>query len=154
MFIVSEDISTKGQRTSKVYEVELKLKAVEMDKPILVNNIYYDYDKWDIRPEAALELMKIARLFMDNPELSFELSSHTDSRASDMYNLVLSEARARSAVDFLIRKGVDPRRITAKGYGESRLVNHCSDGVPCSEDEHQQNRRTEFKVVKSDVVMQ
>ncbi len=152
MFTESVDLSTKGQRTSKEYLVELKLKPVEYDKPILVNNIYYDYDKWDIRPDAAVELMKLARLFIDNPDLSFELSSHTDSRANDTYNLVLSEARAKSAVDFLIRKGVDPARISAKGYGESRLVNRCSDGVACSEEEHQQNRRTEFTVLKSEMV--
>jgi len=119
-----------------------------VDKPILVQNIYYDYDRWDIRAEAAAELDKVARIFIDNPGLSFELSSHTDSRASHMYNLMLSEARAKSAVDYLIRKGVDPARITAKGYGEMKLVNGCRDGAECSEEEHQANRRTEFKVTK------
>ncbi|MCB0781243.1 MAG: OmpA family protein, partial [Flavobacteriales bacterium] len=69
-----------------------------------------------------------------------------DSRASDTYNLVLSEARANSAVDYLVRKGVDPERIVARGYGENRPVNKCTDGVTCTEEEHQQNRRTEFKV--------
>lgn len=154
MFTESVDLDTKGQRTSKVYDVELRMRPIEIEKPMIVNNIYYDYDKWDIRPEAAVELKKLARLFMDNSALSFELSSHTDSRASDMYNLVLSDARAKSAVDFLIRQGVDPQKITAKGYGETKLVNRCTDGVECTEEEHQQNRRTEFKVVKAEVVMQ
>jgi outer membrane protein OmpA-like peptidoglycan-associated protein len=89
---------------------------------------------------------------MDNPNLSFELSSHTDSRASHTYNLMLSDARAKSAVDHLIRQGVDPDRISAKGYGESRLVNGCRDNVECTEEEHQANRRTEFKVTKVDAV--
>ena len=146
MFTESRDIDTQGQRVSHTYEENFDLARVVVDKPIVVENIYYDYDKWDIRPEAAQELDKLVRLFNDNPQLSFELSSHTDSRASDTYNLVLSEARANSAVDYLVRSGVDAARITAKGYGEGRPVNRCVDGVECSEEEHQENRRTEFKV--------
>lgn len=150
MFTESRDISTKGQRTSRVYREEFDLKEVVVDKPIVVENIYYDYDRWDIRPEAATELNKLVRLFNDNPNLSFELSSHTDSRATDVYNLVLSEARAKSAVDYLIRSGVNEKRIVARGYGEKQLVNRCKDGVECTEDEHQANRRTEFRVTKVD----
>nr|MDQ3101612.1 OmpA family protein [Bacteroidota bacterium] len=153
MLVESVELSTIGQKISKTYDVELRMKPLEIDRIFVVNNIYYDYDKWDIRPEAAVELTKLARLFMDNPNVSFELGSHTDCRASDMYNLVLSEARAKSAVDFLIRQGVDPQRITAKGHGESQLVNTCRNGVECSEEQHQQNRRTEFKVVRAEVVM-
>lgn len=149
MFTESTELSTKGQRTDRTYIQDFALQEVVIDKPMVVENIYYDYDKWDIRTDAALELNKLARLFMDNPDLSFELSSHTDSRASDLYNLVLSEARARSAVDHLIRQGVDPDRITAKGWGEKYLVNRCKDGVECSEEEHQANRRTEFKVTRN-----
>lgn len=148
MFTESRDVSTDGQRTSRTWTEDFFLTKVVIDKPIVVENIYYDYDKWDIRPDAAIELDKVARLFIDNPELSFELSSHTDSRATDVYNLVLSEARANSAVDYLIRKGVDQERITARGYGEQRPVNRCVNNVECSEEEHQQNRRTEFKVTK------
>lgn len=148
MFTESRDLSTVGQRTSRTYNEDFRLKEVVVDKPIVIENIYYDYDRWDIRPDAAKELDKVARLFIDNPSLSFELSSHTDSRASDQYNLVLSEARANSAVDYLIRKGVDPDRIVGRGYGESRLINRCSDGTECTEEEHQANRRTEFKVTK------
>lgn len=148
MFTESREMNTRGQRTSRTYTEDFNLKEVVIDKPIVIENIYYDYDRWDIRPDAAVELDKVARLFIDNPSLSFELSSHTDSRASDQYNLVLSEARANSAVDYLIRKGVDADRITAKGYGERRLVNRCKDDVECTEEEHQANRRTEFKVTK------
>jgi peptidoglycan-associated lipoprotein len=148
MFTESRDLHTMGQKISRTYREDFDLKEVVIEKPILVDNIYYDLDRWEIRPEAASELDKLARIFTDNPDLHFELSSHTDSRASDLYNLVLSEARAKSAVDYLIRKGVDPERITAKGYGKRRLVNHCRDGVECSEEEHQVNRRTEFKVTR------
>ena len=146
------DLITDGQRSDKTYTIEMEMKPIELDKPILVNNIYYDYDKWEIRPEAAVELRKLGRLFINNPDITFELSSHTDSRASELYNLVLSEARAKSAVDFLIRQGVDPRKIVAKGYGESQLMNTCSDNVECTEEQHQQNRRTEFKIIKSEIV--
>jgi len=76
------------------------------------------------------------------------LSSHTDSRAGDRYNLILSDKRAKAAVEYVISRGVDPNRLAWKGYGETRLVNKCKNGVSCTEDEHQQNRRTEFKVVK------
>lgn len=149
MFTESRDLSTSGQRTSRTYTEDFRLKRVVIDKPIVLENIYYDYDKWDIRPDAAVELDKLVRLFNDNPELSFELGSHTDSRATDLYNLVLSEARANSAVDYLIRKGVNAGRITARGYGEKQPVNRCVNDVECTEEEHQANRRTEFKVTRS-----
>jgi outer membrane protein OmpA-like peptidoglycan-associated protein len=151
MFTESRDMDTHGQRISRTYVEDFQLKEVIIDKPIVVDNIYYDLDSWEIRPDAAAELDKLARIFIDNPQLSFELSSHTDSRASHHYNLVLSEARAKSAVDYLIRRGVDPGRITARGYGKTRLLNHCRDGVECTEEEHQVNRRTEFKVTKGAV---
>ncbi|HMC97156.1 MAG TPA: OmpA family protein, partial [Flavobacteriales bacterium] len=101
VFTESRDLSTGGQHLSRTWSEDFFLKRVVIDKPVLVENIYYDYDRWDIRPEAAIELDKLARLFTDNPDLSFELGSHTDSRATDLYNLVLSEARANSAVDYL-----------------------------------------------------
>lgn len=149
MFTESRDVSTAGQRISRTYTEDFRLKRVVIDKPIVIENIYYDYDRWDIRTDAAVELDKIARLFIDNPQLAFELGSHTDSRATDVYNLVLSEARANSAVDYLIRQGVPAERITARGYGEKQLVNRCVDEVECSEEEHQANRRTEFKVTRT-----
>lgn len=147
-FTESRTVNTHGQRLSRTYEEEFRMKRVVVDKPIVIENIYYDYDRWDIRPDAAIELDRIARLFIDNPNLSFELGSHTDSRASDTYNLLLSDARAKSAVDYLVRQGVPAERLSARGYGERRLVNRCVDGVDCSEEEHQANRRTEFKVTR------
>lgn len=148
VFTERRTVDTRGQRISKTYDEEFRMQRVVIDKPIVIENIYYDYDKWDIRPDAAVELDKIAQVFIDNPNLSFELGSHTDSRASDTYNLLLSDMRAKSAVDYLIQNGVPSERISARGYGERKLVNRCKDGVECSEEEHQANRRTEFKVVK------
>lgn len=147
-FTERRTVDTRGQRISKTYSEEFGMRRVVVDKPIVIENIYYDYDRWEIRPDAAIELDKVAMLFIDNPQLSFELGSHTDSRASNTYNLLLSDMRARSAVDYLIRKGVPAERITARGYGEDKLVNRCGDDVECSEEEHQANRRTEFKVTR------
>jgi len=143
-------VSTKGLTRSDEIHAVVRLDPIKIGSPIAVNNIYYDYDKWEIRPDAAVELDRLAKIFIDNPTLRFELGSHTDCRGTEEYNLVLSDARANSAVDYLIRKGVDPGRITAKGYGESVLVNQCTEDTECSEVGHQGNRRTEFTVIGVD----
>lgn len=144
------DLSTKGLLRSDTLHHGIQLQGAQVGQSFVLNNIYYDYDKWDIRLDAAKELDRVVQLINDNPHLSFELSAHTDARGSVPYNLVLSDARANSAVNYLIRRGADPARIQAMGYGEERLVNDCRDGVKCNEEEHQANRRTEFKVVKAD----
>jgi len=126
--------------------VELLFEKIVINKAIVLNNIYYDYDKWDIRPDAATELDKLVKIMVENPEINIELGSHTDSRGKDKYNQDLSQKRAESAVNYIISKGVDASRIKAKGYGESVPVNKCVNGVECTEEEFQMNRRTEFKV--------
>jgi outer membrane protein OmpA-like peptidoglycan-associated protein len=108
--------------------------------------IYYDLDKWEIRDDAKPLLDSLVRFMEINP-IQAELSSHTDCRATAEYNLNLSQKRAEAAVQYIVSKGISPERITAKGYGESKLINHCADGVACSEAEHQENRRTEFKII-------
>ena len=118
--------------------------SVAANERIVLKNIYYDFDKSDILPESAEELDKVALFMKDNPDRKVELSSHTDSRGSDKYNLRLSEARAKSAVDYIISEGISPDKITAKGYGETQPRNRCTNGVPCSEIEHRENRRTEI----------
>ncbi|WP_018476113.1 OmpA family protein [Pontibacter roseus] len=127
-------------------QVALLFDRDEKDKAIVLENIYYDLDKWDIRPDAATELDKLAAILEANPNVKIELSSHTDSRESLKYNQLLSERRAQAAVDYLITKGIASDRLTAKGYGKTRLVNDCIDGVQCPEELHQQNRRTEFRI--------
>nr|WP_242693272.1 OmpA family protein [Sabulibacter ruber] len=118
------------------------------DQAIVLENIYYDLDKHDLRPEAKEELNKVVDMLRDNPEIRIELSSHTDSRQTYRYNQMLSQLRASTAVLYILSKGVDSKRVVAKGYGETRLLNRCKDGVPCSEEDHQLNRRTEFKIIK------
>ncbi len=106
--------------------------------------IYFDFDKSYIRPDAAIELAKILAAMKEYPELIIHIESHTDSRGNDAYNEALSERRAQSTLKWLIEKGIDANRLSAKGYGESQLVNQCSNGVPCTAEEHQLNRRSMF----------
>jgi outer membrane protein OmpA-like peptidoglycan-associated protein/tetratricopeptide (TPR) repeat protein len=128
--------------------VELTFDRIIIDKPIVLKNIYYDFDKWNIRPDAAIELDKLVTILLQNPSIEIELGSHTDSRGSDQYNMVLSQHRAESAVNYIVSKGIADSRITAQGYGESVPVNQCTNGAKCTEEEFQMNRRTEFKVTK------
>lgn len=112
-----------------------------------IPDIYFDLDKWNIRTDAEIELQKILNVMSEYPDLIVDIRSHTDCRASHAYNEKLSDRRAKSSRQWLIDQGIAPERLTAKGYGETRLVNHCTDGVACTEEEHQQNRRSEFIVV-------
>lgn len=114
----------------------------------IIENIYYEYQKWNLSSQAVITLNKVADIMEVNPKITIEISAHTDSRGSDEFNLELSVKRAQAAVDYIISKGISKDRLTAKGLGETRLVNNCRDGVECSEEEHAQNRRTEFTVKK------
>lgn len=109
-----------------------------------IKMIYFDLDKSNIRQEAALDLEKILVVLNDNPTMKLDIRSHTDSRATHQYNAALSDRRAKSTIKWLVKNGIAPNRLTGKGYGETQLVNKCSDGVSCTEEEHQANRRSEF----------
>ena len=124
--------------------VTLTLNKIILAKAIEVKDILYDYNKYDIRPDAAIRLDTLVQTLVDNPKISIELSSHTDQRGKDAYNLKLSQQRAQAAVDYIVSKGVDKARITAKGYGETRPIVL----KPTTEEEYQRNRRTEFKVTR------
>jgi len=125
---------------------DLLLSKYKVDQIFRLENIYYDFDKWNIRADASVELDKVVAFLNENPDIIVELGSHTDSRGSFKYNERLSDRRAESAVAYIIANGIGNKRITAKGYGEYKLVNQCSDGVKCSDQEHQDNRRTEIKI--------
>ncbi len=148
-FSQTEHISTADFDRSKTMFINLEICMDKADcgKPIRLNNILYDFDKYYIREDAKPELDKLVEFMKENSDVIVELSSHTDSRGSDAYNMRLSQKRAEAAVNYIISKGISPNRIKAVGYGESKLLNRCDDGVPCSEAEHQLNRRTEFKVI-------
>lgn len=126
----------------------LQLIPLELGKVAKV--IYYDYDRSDIRILGMRNLNEIAYFLNDNPEISVELNAHTDSRGSSRYNLKLSQRRSDAAVSYLVSRGISKDRILARGYGESQLLNDCGDGRNCDEVLHQQNRRTEVKIVGID----
>ena len=111
-----------------------------------LDNIHYDFDKWNIRTDAQPILDKVVAVLNENP-ITVELSSHTDSRGSDEYNMTLSVNRAQAAVDYIVSRGISRSRVVAKGYGETKLLNNCGNNVVCSEEDHQINRRTELKVL-------
>ena len=128
--------------------LEICMEKVDYEKALRLDNIHYDTGKSDIRPDARPELDRLVQFLNDNPEVRVELSSHTDSRSSADYNLKLSQQRADEAKKYIVSKGIDANRVVSVGYGESRLLNRCADGVECSEEEHQLNRRTEIKMIK------
>lgn len=146
-------LSTKGKRNQdstliSIY-TEVELEKIFPSKEIVIPNIYYDYDKATLRPESKLVLDSILVFFKENPDLKIEIGSHTDSRGSDSYNLKLSQARAQSVVDYLISKNIPQETLQAKGYGETKPTNGCVNGVKCTEEEFQKNRRTTFRVVSA-----
>ena len=168
-----EKETTKGQEKSRDFMVSILLTPI--DKPIELPNIFYDFGKWDLRPESMVSLDKLVETLNDNPNVTIELMSHTDSRDTEEYNLSLSQKRAQSVVDYLIGKGIESERLSAKGYGESSpkvvdsetaaqniflksgdvLTEQYINGLATDEQKetaHQINRRTEFKVLRTDYV--
>jgi len=133
---------------SDTLRLTLELEPIVVGKAIRLDNIYYDYNKADIRADAKPSLDVLVKLMKENVGIHIELSSHTDSRGGDAFNLKLSQKRAQSAVDYIISQGIVSERIYAKGYGETKLLNRCKNNVKCTDEEYQVNRRTEFKVVK------
>ena len=116
----------------------------DLGKCFGIKMIYFDLDKSNIRREAALDLEKILDVLKEHPTMKLDIRSHTDSRQTHKYNEALSDRRAKSTIKWLVQNGITPSRLTGRGYGETQLVNGCSDGVPCTEAEHQMNRRSEF----------
>lgn len=147
---------------SKTFKKTLFLsKGTTLEKPVLasvgsdlvkilgLSPIYFDLDKDEIRGDAEIELRKVLAIMELYPTMKIDVRSHTDSRADDDYNMDLSNRRAKSTINFLISNGIDASRLSGKGYGETRHVNRCSNGVSCSEYEHQLNRRSEFIIIEN-----
>tara|TARA_R110002051_G_scaffold325854_1_gene432241 strand:- start:10530 stop:12473 length:1944 start_codon:yes stop_codon:yes gene_type:complete len=135
--------------TSNVLKVDLALSPPDcpvndLGCRLALQPIYFDFDKHSIRPDAEVELAKILQAMKEYPKMIIHIESHTDSRGDNSYNEILSERRAQSTLEWLVRKGIDRNRLSAKGYGESKLMNNCSDSKICSEKEHQLNRRSIF----------
>lgn len=139
--------------TNVTLDTTLVLERLALNKVFVLENIYYDLDSANIRPDAARELDKLVQILIDNPEIKIELSSHTDSIASVEYNLNLSQRRAQSAVNYIIQRGIAPERLEAKGYGELKPIarNTNRDGTDNPEG-RQRNRRTEFKILEINAI--
>ncbi|MBS1653180.1 MAG: OmpA family protein [Bacteroidetes bacterium] len=138
----SENFNLPEGADFQEYNKDVALKKIEIGSTIILKNIFFDFDKATIRPESANELERLIKLLNDNPTIKIELSSHTDSKGSDEYNLKLSDSRSKSVVDYLITKGINATRLVAKGYGETKPIdtNDTDEG-------RQNNRRTEFKIL-------
>ena len=147
------DLISKGTSIDINVEFEtklsemVKLESIYKGKTFTLDNLYYDLNSTTIREDAVNVLDQLYYILMENPTINIEFSSYTDSRGNKNYNQRLSQRRAQNAVDYLIDKGIDKDRMVAVGYGESELLNECEDGVECSEEEHQINRRTEIKIL-------
>jgi len=144
-------ISSKNIIKDSSLEIILYLSPIPAeDYDFTLKGIYYDLDKYDLRPEAKRVLDSLIIILNNNPSIVIEIGSHTDSRAAADYNLKLSQKRAESCVNYLVQHGIPKDRLVPVGYGETKLVNDCADGVDCTEAQHQENRRTTFRVLNSD----
>lgn len=148
---VSISIPLKSGESRADIALEKRIKPVEVGtdlaKTFDISIIYFDLDKWNIRHDAAVDLEKIIAVMKQYPNMKVDIRSHTDSRQTHKYNEKLSDRRAKSTLEYMVKNGIERNRLSAKGFGETQLVNGCSDGVPCSEADHQKNRRSEFIVL-------
>ena len=145
-FTDREDVPAKDKMLFDT-TITVHLLSQKNSEGQMVKEILYDYNKADIRVTASKDLNEVAYFLIDNPTAKVELGAHTDSRGGDSYNQKLSQSRAESAVNYILNKGVQSTRITAKGYGESTLKNKCKDGVECTDEQHQENRRCEIIII-------
>ena len=139
-----------GKNTNLVFKLKgkvLELSEVDLAKILGIRIIYFDLNKYLIRNDAAVELQKIADIMKEYPQMNIDVRSHTDSRNATEYNQKLSQKRADSTRDWLINQCIAPERLKASGYGESKLINLCADGITCTEEQHQENRRSEFIII-------
>lgn len=145
-FAISENLNLDSLIKAGYKEIhkDLYLAPIEVGTIVRLNNVFFDFDKWDLRPESFVELDRVVTLLKENPGIVIEMSAHTDSRGSDEYNFKLSDNRARSVMEYILSKGIPANRITSQGYGETKPV------VDNDTDEHRQlNRRVEFKITKN-----
>jgi len=156
-YVSAEEFFDKTIKFSSVdkvpgeYSMTVELEKLSTGKQFVLDDLYYDLNKYNIRPDAAIVLDKLAKILVDNPEVRIEIGSHTDSRGSSESNMTLSQNRSESVMAYLIGKGIAKSRLVAKGYGETQLINKCADGIDCPEVDHQANRRTVIEILNQDI---
>ncbi len=147
--VVDRKLKAEKEKSGEVPVVKAPESESESElNLVIVENIYYGFGSFKLGPDGERVLNKAVEALSEYPKLVMEISSHTDSQSGSEFNLTLSRKRAQACVDYMVKKGISRSRLQSKGYGESRLLNHCKDGVKCSDEEHQINRRTEFKITK------
>lgn len=149
-YFINTLIFTSTGKGPGEYVETIELEKLSIGKKFTLKDLNYDFDKSNIRPDAALVLNDLVQMLLENPEVRIEIGSHTDSRADADYNMKLSQRRSDSVQAYLIHKGISQFRFITKAFGESQLINKCADGIYCSEMEHQANRRTVIKILKKD----
>ena len=145
-FAISENLNLDSLVKAGYKEIhkDLYLVPIEIGQVVRLNNVFFDFDKWNLRPESYIELDRVVQLLIENPTIEIEMSAHTDSHGTDTYNYTLSDNRARSVMEYILSKGISANRIVSQGYGETKPV------VPNDTDENRQlNRRVEFKILKN-----
>ncbi len=146
--IITKESDTKDIKMAMIPKLQPLQVGEDLSKTLGIEIIYFDLDKSNIRQDAEVELAKILEVMKQYPTMEIDVRSHTDSRQTANYNLVLSDKRVKSSINWLIENGIDAKRLTGRGYGESQLLNECSDEIPCTDEAHQANRRSEFIIVK------
>ncbi|MGJ8660025.1 OmpA family protein [Cellulophaga fucicola] len=153
-YVPSEKYLAKSNGEPQVVDFYLERDKVtagmgdDLAKLLQLSTIYFDLNKFDIRPDAEIEIQKVIVAMEKFSSLKIKVNSHTDSRGKDAYNLWLSQKRAEATVNYMVSKGIDATRLQGEGFGETRLVNKCENGVPCTIKEHQLNRRSEFIIIE------
>lgn len=129
------------------YSKDILLSPIKKDQIIVLENIYFDFDQWELTEGSVEELIRAVNILKHHPDITIEIRSHTDVRGKPQYNQVLSERRARSVFHFFVKSGIEASRMEYKGYGATQLINHCLKDVKCTEEEHRENRRTELRII-------
>ena len=149
-YVPSEEYLVKSNGKPRIIDFYLERDLVtggygdDLAKLLQLSTIYFDLDKYNIRPDAEIEIQKVIAAMEKYPSLNIKVNSHTDSRGKDEYNLWLSQKRAESTVAYMVSKGITSDRLQVEGFGEKQLINECENGVECSSEKHQLNRRSEF----------
>lgn len=153
-YVPSEEYLEKSDSKPKIIDFYLERDEItagfgdDLAKLLQLSTIYFDFDKYNIRKDSKLEVEKVIAAMEKYPSLKIKVNSHTDSRGKDSYNLWLSQKRAESTVDYMISKGIAKERLQGEGFGETKLMNNCSNGVKCSAVNHELNRRSEFIILE------
>ncbi|RKR07061.1 WD40 repeat protein [Maribacter vaceletii] len=153
-YVPAEEYLGKSDGKAKIIDFYLERDKVsggygdDLAKLLQLSTIYFNFDKYNIRKDSEIEVQKVIAAMEKYPSLKIKVNSHTDSRGKDSYNLWLSQKRAQATVDYMISKGISKDRLQGQGYGETKLINKCSNGVKCSGKEHELNRRSEFIILE------